>query len=569
MHRSVSVVILPRKASRNFWSHMILLASVLFLAFNLAGLTWAHDHSAHQHQRTRRVSLAKATALAETPVQNDPAQAVCQMTIHLMDAVTKNPLGGIVRITNLETGKFIKLTNEIHRELNWYAVANRTTVPVPQTKLKIEVFHGIESKLHVYEKNVTGVPRVTLKLALQRIYDPRARGIVSGNTHLHLMKLTYADAHRYLTTVPQADGLDLVFLSHLRRLPDERNYISNQIVENSLAGGGGELRRLSQNGTLFANGEEHRHNFSAYGEGYGHVMLLDLLQLIRPVSIGPGIMKGTGTDGIPLQQGIRTAHHDGATVIWCHNHSGFEDIPNLMAGMLHALNIFDGGEDDTYEAAFYKYLNLGLHLPFSTGTDWFIYDFSRVYVPLKEELSAKKWLAQLQSGKSYITNGTFLEFTVNGHTIGDTIALANAGELKVQGRAVGRNDFQRIELVHNGKVIHPTDSQPANGHFTAQMEFTLKVERPGWLALRIPQPAGKNEFGKELFAHTSPIYIEVAGETVFQPGIARQLMTEIHANIEVINEKGVFADSDERAAVLKVHHQGIDTLRALIGAKDG
>ena len=36
------------------------------------------------------------------------------------------------------------------------------------------------------------------------------------------------------------------------------------------------------------------------GEGFGHVMLLNILKRIEPVSIGPGIMK-EGTDGIPLR----------------------------------------------------------------------------------------------------------------------------------------------------------------------------------------------------------------------------------------------------------------------------
>jgi hypothetical protein len=555
--------------SANSFSGAILVLGALVSLFIAVDLTRAHEDSAHDHERTRAVALAKATALAEDPTQVDVERATCQMTIQLLDAGTGQPLGGLVRITNLETGKAIKLTDEIHRELNWYALADQTTVNVPQTKLKIEAFHGIETKLQVHEEDVTGILRVTVKLALRRMYDPRSRGLVSGNTHLHLMKLTYAEAHRYLRLVPQADGLDLVFLSHLRRLPDEKDYISNRIVETSLAGGGGELRRLSQHGTLFANGEEHRHNFSAYGEGYGHVMLLDLLQLIRPVSIGPGIMTGEGTDGIPLQRGIRTARNDGATVIWCHNTYGFEDTPNLMAGLLHALNIFDGSVDTTYEESFYKYLNLGLHLPFSTGTDWFIYDFSRVYVPLEGELSAKDWLSQLQSGKSYITNGTFLEFTVSGYTAGDTIGLAAASELKVQGVAVGRNDFSGIELVSNGEVIHTTQTESANGYFRAQMEFTLKADQPGWLALRIPMDAGKNEFGKGLFAHTSPIYIEMAGKRIFQSEVAKQLVTDIQANMEVISEKGIFANEDEREAVLKVHRQGMEALHARISGEDG
>ena len=101
-------------------------------------------------------------------------------------------------------------------------------------------------------------------------------------------------------------------------------------------------------------------------------------------------------------------------MIWCHNTFGHEDIPNWVAGLLHAQNIFDGGDHGSYEDTFYRYLNVGMKVPFSTGTDWFIYDFSRVYVPLAGELTTKRWLAELAAGRSYITNGPLLELTADG-----------------------------------------------------------------------------------------------------------------------------------------------------------
>ena len=121
---------------------------------------------------------------------------------------------------------------------------------------------------------------------------------------------------------------------------------------------------------------------------------------------------GDGTDGIPLQHGIKEAHRDGASVLWCHNAFGLEDLPNWMAGLLDAQNIFDGGNHGSYRDTFYRYLNLGMKVPFSTGTDWFIFDFSRVYVAVEGELTSKKWLDQLAAGKTMITNGPFLELEV-------------------------------------------------------------------------------------------------------------------------------------------------------------
>ena len=47
------------------------------------------------------------------------------------------------------------------------------------------------------------------------------------------MKLTHAEMDRYLRVVPQADGLELVFISLLRRIPDERDYITNTLTEGN------------------------------------------------------------------------------------------------------------------------------------------------------------------------------------------------------------------------------------------------------------------------------------------------------------------------------------------------
>ena len=364
--------------------------------------------------------------------------------------------GGIVRVTDLSAGGEVKLPDQIHREHNWYAVDRHSTLTVPRSSLRIEALHGIETLRVEREVDLDGRADAAIRIDLPRVYDPQGRGLVSGNTHLHLMKMSYESALEYLRLVPAADGLDLVFVSHLRRFPDERRYITNRIVEESLPGG--TLERLSGQGLLLRPGEEHRHNFGRGGEGFGHVMLLDIAKLIRPVSIGPGIM-GEGYDSVPFQQGIRTARNDGATVVWCHNSLGFEDIPNRLAGLVHAQNIFDGGSGGSYEDGFYRYLNLGMQVPFSTGTDWFIYDFSRVYVPVADAWTSRDWLAALRGGRSYITNGPFLEFEVDGRTSGDTIDLAAPRTLTVKGRAIGRNRFGTLELVHNGRVIETVDNE--------------------------------------------------------------------------------------------------------------
>ena len=71
--------------SANSFSGAILVLGALVSLFIAADLTRAHEDSAHDHERTREVALAKATALAEDPTQVDVERATCQMTIQLLD----------------------------------------------------------------------------------------------------------------------------------------------------------------------------------------------------------------------------------------------------------------------------------------------------------------------------------------------------------------------------------------------------------------------------------------------------------------------------------------------------
>jgi len=352
-------------------------------------------------------------------------------------------------------------------------------------------------------------------------------------------------------------------VSYLERAEADRDYISNQYRPR-------DLRALSGPDLQFGDGEEHRHNFTGYGEGYGHVMLLQLRELVRPVSIGSGIMKA-GPDWPPLRRGIQKARREGATVIWCHNDYGMEDTPNWLAGLVQAHNIFDGGHHGSYRDTFYRYLNLGLKVPFSTGTDWFLYDYSRAYVRLEGPPTAARWLQGLTQGRSYITNSPLLEFRVEEREIGETIRLAGPRSVRVEGRAVGRHDFRQVDVVQNGVVVRSAPSRRVGGHFEAELRFDLPITGPGWLALKVagegpgaPREVPslpRNEFGEALFGHTSPVYLEFAGRTIFQPEAAAGFLREMEQSLRVISEKGQFETSAQREEVLAIYQEAIAGLR--------
>jgi hypothetical protein len=508
----------------------------------------------------------------------DAPPVTCELRVELVDAASGKALSGLVRIEDDEglpvrpaglfcRGHGLAADAPIGR---WWVLLESATLRVPAAALRLEAFAGLETELAAVALDLRGKERHVARVPLKRFFDARRRGLYSANTHIHLARIPRPEAERYLREIPHADGLDLVFLSYLERAGDDAGYVSNGFSDADLAA-------LSTSGVLFGNGEEHRHNFGAYDEGYGHVMFLDIVRRILPVSIGPGITK-QGTDAPPLRAGIEAARRDGAAAIWCHNDWGFEDLPNWLGGRLDAQNIFDGGEHGSYRDSFYRALDIGLKVPFSTGTDWFQYDFSRVYVPLDGPPTVKAWLKALAAGKSSITNGPFLELEVDGRAVGETIDLPAPRKLKVRGRALGRVDFERIELIANGAVIRDSKSRRVESHHAADIDAEIDLLEPCWIALRTPPPpvpndpelktpVPLNELGQPLFAHTSPIYVAFAGRDVFKASTAEELLAEIERNQAAIREKGLFATDLERQSVLAVHEEAARELKRRIAAR--
>jgi hypothetical protein len=463
-----------------------------------------------------------------------------------------------------------------YRELGWHVLPESREISVPAVAATLEAVSGLEFESAKRSLDLSGRQAHRVTLDLNRIPAPGLAGWVAGNTHLHLKDLTREEADRYLREVSRADGLSVVFVSYLERALVDRTYITNEHTRTDLAA-------LSTEDVQFGNGEEYRHNIDGGGEGYGHVMLLDVAKRILPASVGPGITK-QGFDDDPLRDGILAARDQSATVVWCHNGFGFEDIPNWIEGRVDAQNIFDGGNRGSYGDTFYRYLDLGMKVPFSTGTDWFVYDFSRVYARLDEGRppSVDAWLDALRAGSTFITNGPLLQFhagekgAVPDRAVpdwalpGESISLESAGSIPVSGSAVSRHDFGRLEVVQNGEVVASSESYPVDGHFVAEIEATVPCEQSGWVALRVqPDPEVRNEFDRPLFAHTSAVSVLVAGKPIFNSETARGLIAEIKSDQAKIAEGGSFSSEVKREQVLDLYRAAVADLERRLARKGG
>jgi hypothetical protein len=488
-----------------------------------------------------------------------PENETVKVRLRLLDADTGAPVAGIVRVYRDGQDQTLPLPGLYNRlrglereatTAGWHVVpAPGVETALPRGKLRLEAVAGLETALARQEIELRNEQDVTIKL--RYLFRPEKEQLVAGNTHLHLMKLTRADADEYLRQIPAADGLKVMFISHLKRVPDDVNYITNEYPI-------GALKQFDMTGVLFNNGEEHRHNFQGYGQGYGHVMLLNINKLIEPVSIGPGIM-GAGFDDLPLTPGIAEARRQGGTIIWCHNTNGHEDVVNALAGRLDALNVFDGSRTGDFGENYYKYLNIGLPMPISTGTDWFMYDFSRVYARVTGKLTIPSWLDAVKAGRCVATNGPLLNLTVDGRPIGDTLKLDKPKTVRIEATGLGRHDFQRLQLVHNGKVLHEQAAAKKDDAYEARLVRDVPLDGPGWFAVRIDSTT-RNEFDKPLYAHGSPVYVEVGGQRVFDPEAARGLLKQLEEGQAEIRAKAKFSNPAAADRLLALYQQAAKEL---------
>jgi hypothetical protein len=545
-----------------------LIASVIL--FTVSAVIWTHAGAIQNALSQISPDQSKRSAMSAALAR----YGSCKLNIALIDQDTGEVIPGLVRVSmQIAPQTWMPLEGLIPRvNQGWHVLTEATTVQVPQQLLRIEAIQGIETELALVDVDLSRKYDSSLNIPLKRFYNTHQKGLLSGNTHLHLENITKLQADRYLQEVPRADQLDIVFVSYLHSHWKMKELTTNVYGPKSLAG-------LSTPDILLRWGEEHRHNFlPRHEEGYGHVMFLDVNTLVEPVSIGPALGPPDSPEGIPLQRGIRKAREDGATVVWCHNRRGYEDIPNWILGDIDAQNIFDNGSmkriangvqgTGLYRDSFYRYYNIGMHIPFSTGTDFLLFDFSRVYVPGRSPLSSDAWLQGLRDGKSFITNGPLLEFSINGLGIGETLNLDQPETIRVTARGIGRSDFSALELIFNGNVVYTASNRPVEGHFEAEIDRELNVSEPGWFALRIPweAPTNQNLFDRDLFAHTSPIYIQIAGKQIFKPEVAQGLIDEMMQSIDVLSEKVKFQNTQRRTDVLRVYQQAIEALKRKIDA---
>lgn len=318
----------------------------------------------------------------------------------------------------------------------------------------------------------------------------------------------------------------------------------------------------SQWGHLFTNTEEFTGRPSVSPDGrsivyitqenrqhfLGHLILLGLKKPVMPwCTDGPGEAELGGTLEITMSDWADQCHAQGGTVIIPHLPS-----PNCEPATLIATGRVDGVEMLRHgmynHLEYYRYLNCGYRLPLVGGTDKMSSDVpvgiyrTYVYIPPDEEFTYENWCKNLSQGRTFLSGGPMLRFTVDGHRIGDALQLpGNGGTVEVEAVAESILPIHALEIVQQGRVVASTEEK--NGSRRLQLKTSIKINGHTWLAARCSGPGyvqsipHHDGWRRGVFAHTSPIYIACGEEwRLFDKEAAQYMLTLIEGGLTYIRQ---------------------------------
>ena len=450
------------------------------------------------------------------------------------------------------------------------------SLTVPRGRVQVVVERGTEYTPWRHTIELGESDTASLDIELQRWCEPASQGWHPGNTHLHYkFKKETVDVDRRLWYDSRCEDLRMTATSYVKRW--DHTYESNKYPP-------GKLNEFTDDNHYVQHGEETRNNMGGlrpdglrlttkststgvelgahHTYGYGHLMLLNLRNVVKPGSRGL-LVDSYDPDYPPLSYACDDAKQQGGIAIWAHNGHGLECPVASILGKVDAINLWDTYWEDLEYDVWYRLLNCGIRLPASTGSDWYLCSANRVYTKSQPKFEYESWLQALRDGKTFITNGPILGLNVDGSEIGDTVEVKPGSSVTVNVKWESHYAVHNVEIVANGGVVH-AENFP-EGSTNGSFEYQMPVNADGWIAARIGSNS-RDSFAQTIWAHTSPVYVNAGG--IAPPERIRDsaiFVQHINDSLTWLESSARFYTDQQRKEVFDLFRQAQDLYRKLSG----
>jgi TolB protein len=405
-------------------------------------------------------------------------------------------------------------------EISYFHVSGTATLTLPAGRYTALATRGLEFAPATRTLDVAAGATASATLRLERLIDLPAHGWWSGDLHVHM---NYGGAYRNdparLRAQAEAEDLHVVedlIVNKEQRIPDVAAFL-------------GEPDPVSNDATIVKHDEEYHTGF------WGHTAHLGLTDhLILPILAGylPTALGSLFPDNAAIFDLSRV---QGGISGYVHpfgdrpqpDPDASAPITNAMPidaalGKLDYVEIVSFNDHRHTAAVWYRLLNCGFRIPAGAGTDAMAnfaslrgpVGLNRVFVRSGGKLDYRGWLAALEKGKTFATNGPLLAFTLGEREAGDEIRLpAGGGSLTARVTMRSIVPVEKLDIVSGGAVVASVPL--AGGGMRADATISLSIRESGWFTLRA-MSAGAVEPVLDIypFATTSPIYVLVDGRPI-------------------------------------------------------
>jgi hypothetical protein len=451
------------------------------------------------------------------------------------------------------------------RDVRYFYADKEFSLEVPDS-VRMSITAGLESMPQTISIHANGPTQLTVKL--NDWIDMFSRGWFSGDSHVHLqtggpIPATIEDT----LLAARAEGLNYVNLCVSNNLGDD---IRGQEMIT------GVPNPLSTERHLLVFGEEMRSSI------YGHMQFFGIRKLVEP--------QYTGFDNTPRSLDFpanftmaKEACDQGGLVTYGHpmlknapdafagdlsgGNGAARELPiDLVLGVVHAMDVMSYNSDENLSSQlWYQLLNCGHKISACVGTDALMDSSTepmggaRVYVKTNGKFDQANWEAGLKAGRSLVTNGPIPWLEVNGQEIGSNIRLDAASTLRIRASVDSLVAVNAMDIIVNGEVAKSLVLPPASDQLQhLQWDLELPIEKSSWIALRVRGPDDPRVFDGPAWAHTSPIYIRIAGKPIVVKSDADFFVGWIEQMLRVVAIRNRYPSSKDREAVEAVFRKAQD-----------
>jgi hypothetical protein len=437
-------------------------------------------------------------------------------------------------------------------------IGGECVVDLPIGTVYLEALRGFEC-VPVRTTIEVSADTTELRFDVQRVLPWRHRGWVSADTHVHALSPQTALLEG---TAEDVNVVNLLAAQWGEVYTNVGDFDGKTTFGAEEFGGTGEF--------LVRLGSENR------SQSMGHISLLGYSgELIQPLSRGgtEEAAFGDAFDVAMAEWAQRCIEQNGLVVLPHGPLPQAERAADVVLGLVHAIELTQqfpaptapGGFSSYAIADWYRYLNLGYHIPAVAGTDKMgkagLLGSTRTYAYLGDrEFTYEEWKDTVKRGDTFVTMGPLISFSVDGRRPGQRLDLpAGGGELDVEwtvDSVVAPVD--RIEIVAGGVIVEEVSVRGLSGRGTAR----LRVEESTWIALRVR--GGTHPDG--VLAHSSAVMIGVAGSELLAPADGMAVLDQIQGTLAYVDTIATPGDARRMRAIRSLLESSYAKLHARMHA---